>query len=454
MTGDTFAVEAVERSRTINPVALAEEARSALSTTTNPAEIMQIEAKLDAVERLMRGTGLYPLAEIRLVNEERMRARWCLGAALESVVKDKPGPKPQGVTSAGLMQFLKQIELDPQTALEARRIAALPDKIFQEAIEQWRARDDLLHYADLLQISRPFWTREKRRETHRRIAEEATEAKIEAPEKFGPFALIYADPPWTFETYSDLATRLPDEHYPVLSDQEIIDFRIFGRSIPEISAKDCALFMWCTSSNLKRALAVIEALGFEYKTQAVWDKERTGTGLIFRNQHEVLLYGSRGSPPKPLRLVPSVFRAKRGRHSAKPREVRVALERMYPSFNADSRIELFCRGRFDSWTCVGYEAGSDTIDDGDTHSVAALELAAPETPEEVREEIERRIAAGELATIEDVRTVKAQFAEIVAKAVEYARTVDQLREENRDLMANAHKKAAEEAEQKVRRSDR
>jgi hypothetical protein len=50
---------------------------------------------------------------------------------------------------------------------------------------------------------------------------------------------------------------------------------------------------------------------------------------------------------------------------------------MYPSFNADSRIEMFCRGQFDSWTCVGYEAGSDIIDDsGDAHSVAALyELA-------------------------------------------------------------------------------
>ncbi|MFY9954148.1 hypothetical protein [Bradyrhizobium sp.] len=113
MSDNTFMPAAVERGRTINPVALAEEARFALSTTTNPAEIMQIEAKLDAVERLMRETGLYPLAEIRLVNEERMRARWCLGAALESVVKDKPGPKPQGVTSAGLMQFLKQIAWPP-----------------------------------------------------------------------------------------------------------------------------------------------------------------------------------------------------------------------------------------------------------------------------------------------------------------------------------------------------
>jgi Protein of unknown function (DUF3102) len=69
------------------------------------------------------------------------------------------------------------------------------------------------------------------------------------------------------------------------------------------------------------------------------------------------------------------------------------------------------------------------------------ELSAPETPEEVREEIERRVAAGELATVEDVRTLKAQTIEIVKAS-------DQLREQNRDLLANAHKKAAEEAEQR------
>jgi N6-adenosine-specific RNA methylase IME4 len=239
-----------------------------------------------------------------------------------------------------------------------------------------------------------------------------------------------------------LATRLPDEHYPVLTDQEIIDFRIHDRTIPEISAKDCALFLWCTSSNLARALDVMQrGWGFTYKSQAVWDKMQTGTGLIFLNQHEVLLYGTRGNPPKPLYMPPSVFRAKRGRHSAKPPEVRATLERMYPSFNADTRIEMFCRGRFDGWTCEGHEARSDIIDDnGDA------ELAAPETPEEVRVEIERRIAAGELATIEDVEKVKAKTAEIVAKAFEYARTADRLREENRALKANAHKKAAEEAD--------
>jgi hypothetical protein len=297
--------------RKINPVAVTEQARQALSTTTNPVEIMQIEAKLDALERLMRETGFYPLDEIRPVNEMRMRARWRLGIAL-AALESQQGRRTDLTSSAGLTksQALKKLELDRQTASEAQRVGALPDKIFQEAIEQWRARDDLLHYDDLLQISKPFWNLEKRRQTHRRIAEEATAAKIEAPEKFGPFALIYADPPWNFETYSEIATRLLDEHYPVLTDKEIINFRIYDRTIPEISAKDCALFLWCTSSNLKRALAVMEGLEFEFKTSAVWDKERTGTGLIFLNRHEVLLYGTRGNPPKPLYMPPSVFRHK------------------------------------------------------------------------------------------------------------------------------------------------
>jgi hypothetical protein len=178
--------------RWINPVAVAEEARGALMKAVEPAEIIQIEAKLDAVECLMRDAGLYPLGEIRPITEARMRARWCLGLALESVAKEKPGPKPQGVTSAGLMHFLRELELDHQTALEARRIAALPDGVLVKAFEEWRSRPDLLHYTDLIQIARPFWNVEKRREMHKRIAEQESAAKSDAPDKSGPFALIYA----------------------------------------------------------------------------------------------------------------------------------------------------------------------------------------------------------------------------------------------------------------------
>ena len=100
----------------------------------------------------------------------------------------------------------------------------------------------------------------------------------------------------------------------------------------------------------------MEEWGFTYKTQAVWDKQKSGTGQIFLNQHEILLYGSRGKIPKPAKIFPSVFSYPRGKHSAKPPEVRSALESMYPHFDKATRIELFARENVAGWTVDGYEA--------------------------------------------------------------------------------------------------
>ena len=202
-------------------------------------------------------------------------------------------------------------------------------------------------------VDGPYRTVQRERR-HAEIKEKATRVQTAVA---GHFALIYADPPWVFETYSPRGQdRGPAQHYPVLTDDEIKAFTVSGRTISDIAYKDSALFMWCTSSNLLRALAVLEAWGFTYKTQAVWDKKKSGTGQIFLNQHEVLLYGSRGSIPAPTKIFPSVFSVERGRHSEKPQEVRKALERMYPHFNADTRIELFARQKVEGWTVDGYES--------------------------------------------------------------------------------------------------
>ena len=85
---------------------------------------------------------------------------------------------------------------------------------------------------------------------------------------------------------------------------------------------------------------------------------------------------------------------------------------------------------------------------GSLNIEAVYELAAPSTPPEVREEIERRVAAGELVNATDVRTLKAQYDFISQRAHDLEMTADQVREENRDLMANAHRIANEEAQRK------
>ena len=100
----------------------------------------------------------------------------------------------------------------------------------------------------------------------------------------------------------------------------------------------------------------MERWDFTFKTSAVWDKGRTGLGLVFRNQHEVLLYGTRGNMPGPQYQPPSVFQFPRGRHSAKPGEIRTEIERMYPDFDETARIELFARETVPGWTTYGFEA--------------------------------------------------------------------------------------------------
>jgi N6-adenosine-specific RNA methylase IME4 len=179
---------------------------------------------------------------------------------------------------------------------------------------------------------------------HNTIAAKASNVAV--LERLGPFPLIYADPPWEFETYSEKGLdRTADMHYPTLSDAEIINFKIDGKVVPEIAHSDAVLFLWCTSSNFERALAIVKGWGFRYKTNAIWDKQRTGTGLVFMNMHEHLLYGTRGDMPAPQYLPPSIFRYPRGEHSAKPPEIRAEIEKMYPAFDERTRLELFARSQ-------------------------------------------------------------------------------------------------------------
>lgn len=333
---------------------------AALDTATGPDEVVDIERKLESIEHMMRATGLFETEQVREANEGKVRARWKLGQMLAEVER-APAPGKGKMTSTGLTSLLKRLDLTKQTAMKAQRIGALPEAKLNAALAHYRGTADFITYNELIVAARPFWHQEKRKDNHARIVAQAERAKQSAPANLGPFALMYLDPPWTFETHTpEMTHRLPDDHYPVLTDQEIIDVRFFGQTIAELAQPDCAMFMWCTSSNIQRALAVMEALGFRYGSHAVWDKEVIGLGLIFRNQHEVLLYGSRGAPPKPVELCSSVFRYRRTEHSAKPPEIRQALERMYPLFGAANRVEIFARGEIDGWSVLGHEATYQT----------------------------------------------------------------------------------------------
>lgn len=344
----------------MNEIVKLDPIRRQIEAAENASTLRKGISQLDKMKQHMTEAGLYDLPTLQEIAELHAFAVVKLGRLLAAAERGKTGPQ-LAAQHAGNSEYRRLLEPDDEddwkiaerTAQKYQHLGCLPDeereKVFAKAREEERA----VTLSELELAARPYWYQESRRTKHRNIAA----AAVTGLEHLGPFPLIYADPPWLFNIYSEKGKeRTPDQHYPTLTDEEIIAFEVGGKLIPEIAHKDAALLMWCTSSNIHRALEVLRGWGFTYKSQAVWVKDKSGLGLVFRNQHEVLLYGTRGKMPGPLYQPPSVFHAPRGRHSEKPAEVREAIEKMYPQFDEKTRLELFAREAPDGWSVYGYEA--------------------------------------------------------------------------------------------------
>jgi N6-adenosine-specific RNA methylase IME4 len=165
------------------------------------------------------------------------------------------------------------------------------------------------------------------------------------------FNVILADPGWRFKVRSRQTglSRSADRHYATDTIEDICAI-----PVPKITAKDCVLLLWATVPMLPDALKVMAAWGFTYKSSFVWVKDKIGLGFWNRNQHELLLLGTRGhipAPPPGLRRS-SVIQAPRRRHSQKPDEVYELAEAYFPDL---PRVELFARAPRDNWCGWGLE---------------------------------------------------------------------------------------------------
>jgi N6-adenosine-specific RNA methylase IME4/ParB-like chromosome segregation protein Spo0J len=165
------------------------------------------------------------------------------------------------------------------------------------------------------------------------------------------YPVIYADPPWRYE-YIETESRAIENQYPTMALDEIK-----ALDLDAIALDDCVLFMWATSPKLAEAFEVLASWGFEYRTCAVWDKQKIGMGYYFRQQHELLLVAVRGQPltPAPANRPSSVLSFPRGVHSAKPVEVYELIEAMYPEL---PKLEMFCRSPREGWGAWGNQAAA------------------------------------------------------------------------------------------------
>lgn len=162
-------------------------------------------------------------------------------------------------------------------------------------------------------------------------------------------AVLYADPPWRFQTWSETRQhKAAAVHYPVMP---LLD--IASLPVSDIAADDAALFLWSVNSMLPHALALIEAWGFEYRTVAfTWAKQTPtgkpwhfGLGYWTRQNTEQCLLATRGKPKRLARDVPQLLVAPRRQHSRKPDEVYARIERLL----GGPYCELFARQEWPGW---------------------------------------------------------------------------------------------------------
>jgi len=186
--------------------------------------------------------------------------------------------------------------------------------------------------------------------------------------ELGKYSLIYADPPWRYESPPmGSAARAVENHYPTLTFEDIA-----ALPVQDIVHDDAIMFLWTTAPLLMRTQQIITAWGFEYKTNAVWVKHQIGMGFYFRLRHEHLLVCKRGNMPCPPESArqDSVIESPRRGHSEKPPVVYDIIELMYPDVR---KIELFARNRRRGWKSWGNQVGAITVDEPSNIIVEAAE---------------------------------------------------------------------------------
>jgi N6-adenosine-specific RNA methylase IME4 len=187
----------------------------------------------------------------------------------------------------------------------------------------------------------------------------------------GRFGVIYADPPWRFETYSPRGTgRSAVSHFDVLSIDALMTLPMAG-----LAAEDCALLLWVTRWLPSRAIAgLLDAWHFEEKSTAfTWVKngrhdgnDRVGEeaidadgcwpiggGFGTRANPERCLLATRGKPKRLDAGVPELIIAPRREYARKPEEAYGRIERLF----AGPYLELFGRCSREGWASWGDEVG-------------------------------------------------------------------------------------------------
>jgi N6-adenosine-specific RNA methylase IME4 len=187
----------------------------------------------------------------------------------------------------------------------------------------------------------------------------------------GQYGVIYIDPPWHQEMYSDKGNlKSPIQHYPTMTDEELIAMR---DDILFAAGPNCVLFMWGLWNKLDFMTRLAEIWGFKFCTGGSWakitkhGKQSFGTGYVLRGCSEPFIICTIGNPkiknrgtrnhlftgdvPENLNDLEIFVNAKLRDHSQKPDEMIGLIEALFDG----PYLEAFARTERPGWTVWGNE---------------------------------------------------------------------------------------------------
>lgn len=201
------------------------------------------------------------------------------------------------------------------------------------------------------------------------------------------YALIYADPAWSYDNKGSRAKA--DNHYRTMTLAELKRLPVW-----DLAADNANLAMWWVPPMPLEAIQLAEAWGFKVKNMCLfsWHKlnklaekhidswlcaktevvtgadiltliaeqTRMGLGNYTRSNVENVLVAVKGKGlPRLQADIKQMVMAPIGEHSAKPAEIREALEKLYGDVK---RIELFSRSDAQGWDHWGDETPSNSVE--------------------------------------------------------------------------------------------
>lgn len=313
------------------------QAQRALAEATSLDEIKDIRDKAEAARKYVESARL----GLKLQNhaaEVKLRAERRAGQLLSRL--NLPGGDRRSRT-AGKTVTLEDLGLTKHQSSRWQREASVPEDVFERFLQEANESALELTSRALLKLAREFAPDKPGEESQAGGADDGSVfGSIEEIREAGlRFGCVYADPPLLVSA----------EETDAFGRSAISIEQLCALPVAELVEEDAHAHLWLGSSHLPHAQAILNAWGFEYRSNLVWVRPQGVSGKFWRHAHDFLLLGVRGDLSFRNRSILSWLRANRMTHGRKPERVRRSIQQVSPG----PYLELFARKPVKGWVVCG-----------------------------------------------------------------------------------------------------